>query len=165
MRHVWITLIWLFPIASMATLGEPDTAPSPAAGAATASASSPAAAAPNAVKRSHISRSTSAYKVREQSTVGTGVIHEYVNNDGIVFAVSWKGPSHPDITMLLGRYTNEAARAHREHRRKIVARQSVSRVETPNIVYQRAGHMGDISGLAYVPALMPSGVVEGELHD
>ena len=147
-----LIFILSFTIRASATLGEtdpPDT---------------PENSTQGAVKRSHFSRTTSVYKVREIA-LPRGVIHEYVDNKGVVFAVSWNGPAHPDFTTLLGSYAGETARAHREHRKKFVARQAVSRVETKNIVYQRSGHMGDLSGLAYVPALVPPGVVEGELHD
>lgn len=114
---------------------------------------------------SRVVRTNAAFKVRESIIPGGTVLHEYVNADGIVFAVSWHGPSHVDPTKTLGRYTQEATEAHQEHRRRVIARQAIARVETENIVSERSGHMGDLRGLAYVPALLPAGVTERELHD
>ena len=102
------------------------------------------------------------YDVQEITTAETGMrVREYVNRDGLVFAVSWDGPVMPDLRQLLGShyaaYTEAlAALTHRGLR-------SV-RVASSELVVEWGGHMRAYSGRAYLPILVPPGVPVAELR-
>jgi hypothetical protein len=101
------------------------------------------------------------YDVQEIAA-GTGMrVREYVNRDGLVFAVSWDGPVMPDLRQLLGShyaaYTEAlSALTHRGLR-------SV-RVASSELVVESGGHMRAYSGRAYLPILVPPGVPVAELR-
>ena len=88
--------------------------------------------------------------------VATGhVIREYASPDGGVFAVSWEGPTVPDLRQMLGeRYFAEFQQA--------TARQRYGRhpllIETPEFVFQQTGRLRDFHGRAYLPQSLPPGV-------
>jgi hypothetical protein len=91
----------------------------------------------------------------EAFTTAAGItVNEYVSSSGMVFAVSWHGPRHPDLSLLLGQYFPEyqaAANQPATHRRGL-------RIQTGNVVVETGGHPGDLWGRAYLPAQLPSGV-------
>jgi hypothetical protein len=91
----------------------------------------------------------------EAITTAAGItINEYVSSAGTVFAVSWRGPRHPDLSLLLGPYFPEykaAANQRATHRRGL-------RIQTGNVVVETGGHPGDLWARAYLPAQLPSGV-------
>ena len=81
------------------------------------------------------------------------VVHEFVDADGQVFAVTWSGPFKPDLKHLLGRHfdrlqdgggTRNADRAHVD-------------VKDSDLVVQSGGHMGAFEGKAWVPTRLPAG--------
>ncbi|MBF0568706.1 MAG: DUF2844 domain-containing protein [Nitrospirae bacterium] len=95
------------------------------------------------------------YTVAEINS-GASAIREYISPDGVVFAVVWNGPVHPDLTPLLGYYNDEYVNALRQTPRMHGKRHS--RVKTPSgLVVERWGHMRSVRGRAYVPELIPSG--------
>jgi hypothetical protein len=106
------------------------------------------------------------YTVRE-SAVGGVKIREYAAPDGTIFAITWRGLGHPDLTPFLGSYyaeyeaMNRNAAAGRKKRTNRLAHSSVS---TQHVVVRKFGHLRSARGLAYVPALLPKGVEPGELQ-
>lgn len=101
------------------------------------------------------------YDVRE-STVDGIAIKEFFSNDGIIFAVSWRGVAHPKLSDLLGSYFPEydkAAKVQLPAQRR--GKSGV--VSADQIIVRKFGHMRDIRGVATVPALMPAGVLAEEL--
>ena len=84
------------------------------------------------------------------------VMHEYASPDGQVFAVSWEGPTVPDLRQLLGE------RYFAEFQQAAAARQRYGRhpvlIETPEFVFQQTGHLRDFHGRAYLPQSLPPGV-------
>ena len=100
------------------------------------------------------------YTVEELAFDST-TVREYVSPAGIVFGLAWNGYVHPDLTQLLGSYAQEYAaalektpRIHGRNRQKIV---------TNDLVVEKWGHMRDLRGRAYAPALVPSGVSIDEI--
>jgi Protein of unknown function (DUF2844) len=90
---------------------------------------------------------------------GTSV-REYVSRQGTVFALSWGGPSHPNLQLLLGSsYAayQAAARAHR------IGHHIVS-INTPDLVATVLRLQRSSSGQIYVPALVPDGVMAANLR-
>jgi hypothetical protein len=88
-------------------------------------------------------------------------VREYVLSNGVVFAVSWKGPFLPDLKALLGQHfdamTAEAAKTTKAgHSHLVVNRQ--------DIVIQSAGHMRAYEGRAWIPSLLPTGFNTSDIH-
>ncbi len=97
--------------------------------------------------------SAGGYEVREIATEGGGVVREYLGTDGRVFAVSWHGPTIPDLRQLLGpyyeRYAQGASAASHAggHRHFTVAQ--------PEIVVESSGRLRAFVGRAWDPRLLP----------
>jgi Protein of unknown function (DUF2844) len=90
---------------------------------------------------------------------GTVVI-EYLNASGSVYAVTWQGPTLPNLRQVLGNYfTNLQAAA-----RTPVVHHRVVRVDSPQVVIESTGKMRAFSGRAWIPALLPSGVSPVDIH-
>jgi hypothetical protein len=88
-------------------------------------------------------------------------VREYVSPSGVVFGIAWNGMVHPDLTQLLGSYTSEyqdalPRAAHGPDRRRLQLR-------TDRIVVEKWGHMRNLQGRAYAPALVPLGVSIDEI--
>jgi hypothetical protein len=98
----------------------------------------------------------------QEITADTGMrVREYVNRDGIVFAVSWTGPVLPDLQRLLGTHYVEyttalAALNHPGLHRSL-------RVALPDLIVESGGHLRAYSGRARLPALVPAGVSAADL--
>lgn len=88
-------------------------------------------------------------------------VREYVSPDGTVFAITWNGMMHPDLTALLGSYAAEYRQALRNtpHRAGVRHQQ----VQGKRVIVEKWGHMRNLQGRAYVPALVPSGVTIDEI--
>ena len=100
-------------------------------------------------------RNSGNHNVHEIST-NNGSIKEYVNADGVVFAVSWIGIIDPDLSVLLGSYFSEydSARSALVQQK---GRHPIS-ITTSNIIVLKGGHMRSRFGKAYIPTLIPDGI-------
>ena len=83
-------------------------------------------------------------------------VKEFQRPDGVIFAVAWQGAARPDLQVILGDYFQEFTLAHEEKMK--VAHTRPVRVESANVVVSFGGHMRNLTGLAYVPKLVPTGV-------
>ena len=101
------------------------------------------------------------YTVREITSDATHV-REYVSASGIVFAIAWNGFMPPDLTTLLGSYAAEYQKALQNTPRQTGVRHQ--HVEGTRVIVEKWGHMRNLQGRAYVPALMPSGVSLDEIR-
>ncbi|QEM67425.1 DUF2844 domain-containing protein [Geobacter sp. FeAm09] len=111
-----------------------------------------------AVHRATTTRS--AYTVQEfQSDSST--VREYVSASGVVFAVVWNGRAHPDLATLLGAYSGEYEAAAQQTARKRGLRRQ--QVQSEGVVVEKWGHMRNLQGRAYAPALLPTGVTIDEI--
>ncbi len=101
------------------------------------------------------------YTVQEIESDST-LVREYVSPSGIVFAIAWNGLVHPDLTKLLGSYAGEYERALQQTPREWDRRRLV--VKTNRVVVEKWGHMRNLQGRAYVPALIPPEVSVDEIE-
>ena len=91
----------------------------------------------------------------------SATVREYISPSGLIFGVAWNGLIHPDLTQLLGSYAGEYQKVLRQTQHK-AGRRSI-RVKTGHIVVEKWGHMRNLQGRAYVPALIPQGVAVDEI--
>jgi len=95
------------------------------------------------------------YSVHElRAPTGTR-IREFVSPAGQVFAISWQGPSIPDLRQLLGQYFDQYMQAAQTTPR---VQRRVVHIETGDIVFESGGHMRFIVGRAYLRDKLPNGV-------
>ncbi len=100
------------------------------------------------------------YTVQEMDA-GSTLVREYVSPSGVVFAISWNGLIHPDLDQLLGSYIDEYRKAQQETPRTLGQRRI--QLKTNRIFVEKWGHMRNLQGRAYDPALIPSGVSIDEI--
>ncbi|MGH9643366.1 MAG: DUF2844 domain-containing protein [Terriglobales bacterium] len=101
--------------------------------------------------------SSDSYTVHEMHAPTGVAVKEFVSPAGKVFAVTWKGPFHPDLRQLLGTYYDQyvqAVQAQRAHRRG----RGPLFIQTPGLVVQVSGHMRSFQGKAYIPQMIPAGI-------
>ncbi len=88
----------------------------------------------------------------------TGVaIKEYASPVGQVFAVTWKGPFHPDLRQLLGAYYDEYVQAIRTQRAPRAGHGPVL-IQHAGLVVEISGHLRSFTGRAYIPQRLPAGM-------
>jgi Protein of unknown function (DUF2844) len=134
------------PRIALATLGEPETSVQTDAVRALASIKS--------------LQEREGYRVHEIQLASGTVMREFVGTDGKVFAVAWHGPTRPDLRQALGQYFEAFVSAPRA---KFADRRHVQ-VQQGDLIVQAGGHMGALSGRAYLVSAVPSGVSIGDLN-
>lgn len=100
------------------------------------------------------------YRVHEIQLSSGTLMREFVAPNGMVFAVTWRGPSRPDLRQALGKYFDAYVSAPRPKfadRRHVFIRQG-------DLVVQSGGHMRALTGRAYLASAIPAGVDLGELQ-
>ncbi len=100
------------------------------------------------------------YTVEEIDSDSTAV-REYASPSGVVFGIAWNGLLHPDLMQLLGSYSGEYQDALRQTPRRLGQRRI--QLKTGRLVVEKWGHMRNLQGRAYDPALIPSGVSVDEI--
>jgi len=98
---------------------------------------------------------TAAVYTVSQSTLDSGtIVREYMDANSVVFAVSWNGPTLPDLRTLLGDkfsvMTSSAAKRPK-------AGHSQLAVEQTDVVIISNGHMRAYAGQAWIPSALPAG--------
>jgi hypothetical protein len=106
------------------------------------------------------SQQRAGYRVHEIQLSSGTVMREFVATDGKVFAVTWQGPTRPDLRQALGQYFDVYVSAPRA---KFADRRHVQ-IQQGDLIVQAGGHMGALSGRAYLASAVPSGVNIGDLH-
>ena len=104
---------------------------------------------------SHQIQKSTASSYRVQMTHFNGrEIREYIDQNNVVFAVSWKGRSHPDLSRLLGahfsEYQNEVTRAQKSQGR------FPKMFKTSHLQVHFFGHMRSVEGYAFEERLLPA---------
>lgn len=100
------------------------------------------------------STATAVYTV-SQSTLDSGtIVREYTDAAGKVFAVSWSGPTLPDLRTLLGdkftALTDAAGKRTQAGHSQLALNQS-------DVVIVSNGHMRAFAGHAFIPSALPAG--------
>jgi hypothetical protein len=88
------------------------------------------------------------------------VVTEYQNSGGVVYAVSWHGPSLPNLQQVLGGYFTSYQTAAKTP----VVRHRVVRLSNPDIMIESSGKMRAFVGRAWVPKLLPTGVTPADIQ-
>jgi hypothetical protein len=89
-------------------------------------------------------------------------VREFMNLDGVVFAVAWDGPVPPDLRPLLGTSFSAYARALAALKQPGLRRPL--RIASSDLVVETAGHLRAYRGRAYLPALIPDGTPTADLR-
>ncbi len=97
----------------------------------------------------------------EEIVSETMTVREYISSSGTVFAVAWNGLTVPDLNTLLGTYAGEYRTALQKSPRKPGRRSR--QIKTGRVVVEQWGHMRNLQGRAYAPALIPQGVSIDEI--
>lgn len=102
------------------------------------------------------------YAIHEINTDSGMRVREFLNQDGIVFAVAWSGPVVPGLKGLLG--PGFAAYSHALAALQQPGLHRSLRIASGDLVVEFGGHLRAYSGRAFLPALMPSGMPTAELR-
>ncbi len=90
-----------------------------------------------------------------QSTLDSGtIVREYTDAAGKVFAVSWSGPTLPDLRTLLG--TKFRALTDATGRRTQAGHSQLA-LNQSDVVIVSNGHMRSFAGHAFIPSAVPAG--------
>lgn len=107
--------------------------------------------------------SNARYRMQEMASGTTSaVIREYVSPSGVVFAVAWNGLVQPDLKVLLGSYHEDYSKALYRRARNPGRREM--KLASDRLVVETWGHMRNLQGRAYLPALLPEGVNLDEIR-
>jgi hypothetical protein len=149
-----LAIATLAPLASYAALGA-----APAANA--SSAAQPRVAQSLTTATTSASASASApYTVHETRGSDGVTVREYATANNVVFAVTWKGPVRPDMSVLLGSYFHNYLSAGESQGRgtgPLIERNGDVQIESE-------GGPGHLFGRAYLPRLVPVSVNAGALQ-
>ena len=106
-------------------------------------------------------QSRKGYRVQEVKS-DMVALREYISPGGVVFAIAWNGLVHPDLMSLLGSYAGDYEAAQRRVQPEPGRRHL--QVRASQVVVEKCGHMRDLQGRDYVPALIPPGVAIDEIE-
>jgi len=104
--------------------------------------------------------STEKYELHESRSADGGVVRQYVNAQGTVFAVTWSSRFRPNLEQLLGAHYAEYLSAARGRG----TNHHVFSVATPDFVLGIVQRPRGSAGTAHLPALLPPGVRPEELR-
>ena len=101
------------------------------------------------------------YTVHELELPSGTQVREYVNADGRVFAVAWRGSTLPDLKQIFGEdklqaFLSSPPESHTRHKSRTV--------REPGLVARSSGSGRFFTGFAYVPSLMPRAVREEDIR-
>lgn len=106
-------------------------------------------------------RADASYRVHEIRLDSGTMVREYLSPSGRIFAVTWHGPTLPDLRQIMGEahfqtFVNAADARHVPRRLRSLRRD--------DLVVHSAGRPRAFSGHAYVPSLVPRGVAVESLR-
>ena len=109
------------------------------------------------------STASTGFTVQEIQAPSGTLVREYISPNGTVFAVSWTGPSKPDLRQLFGTYFQQYVSASSTMHHGAATRRHFE-VKQPDLVVQSNGRMRAFYGRAYVPSLIPAGVTPDDIR-
>ena len=115
----------------------------------------------NRLQARRTKRAEAGYAVHE-ILLGSGtIVREYASPEGKIFAVTWRGPTLPNLGQILGEanFQSFVGSPGAQH-----VRRRLRAVQRDDLVVHSAGRPRAFSGYAYVPALVPSGVAVENLR-
>lgn len=139
---------------AMAALGQAPTPSTPSTSATTPGISSKKLATTSAMP-------SSLYLLHESTLDNGTTVREFVTPEGVVFAVTWRGPVLPDLSELLGNYF-ATFKLEVEQSRGAGKRGAPVNIQRDGLVVQSNGRMRHFFGYAYAPSLVPASV---NIHD
>lgn len=104
---------------------------------------------------------TAGYSIKTATLENGTTVQEFVGTDGIVFAVTWKGAFQPNLKELLGSHFSTMTKAAQA---RPMAGNSQLSVKDSDVVILSSGHMRSVSGRAWIPSLLPSGVTPDDIQ-
>ena len=96
------------------------------------------------------------YTRHDLTRANAGMVHEFTNADGHVFAITWHGPGKPDLRLLLGHYFSALQADGARTARSMHALRRPLQVSRADLQIQTGGHMGWFHGVALIPSLAPA---------
>ena len=96
------------------------------------------------------------YSLYTQTLTSGTIFQEYVSPSGIVFAISWSGPTLPNIQAILGGYYGNYLSAAQQSRRSVYS-------SSDSLIIQSTGMMGAFQGFAFLPKQAPAGFTVNSL--
>lgn len=103
------------------------------------------------------------YARHELTRSNGGMVREFTNAAGVVFAVTWSGPGKPDLRTLLGPYFSKFQASSVAAARRMRSLRQPPQIAQGDLQIQVGGHMGWFHGVAFVPSLAPAGFATGDL--
>ena len=138
---------------ALAALGQAPSVAPPSSALSSAPAARALAASPAA--------GTSLYTSHPLQLENGTLVQEYATPAGLVFAVSWRGPVLPDLSLLLGEFFG-GYKLETDQARALGKRGSIVNVANKKLIVRSTGRMRSFAGYAYAPELIPAGV---NIHD
>ena len=105
----------------------------------------------------------SGYTRHDITRANGGMVREFTNAKGQVFAVTWSGPGKPDLRTLLGPYFTTLQASSGMIGRTMHSLRRPLQVNQADLKIQTTGHMGWFQGVAFIPSLAPSGYSTSDL--
>jgi Protein of unknown function (DUF2844) len=102
------------------------------------------------------------FTVERLTTPEGTVVSEYIGQSGVVFAVTWRRPTPPDVATLLGTYFKQYSDAANTGAPSPLGLHASS-VHASDVTVETAGNMALMWGRAYLPAALPAGVNLSEI--
>ena len=102
----------------------------------------------------------SAYSVHVLQAAGGAQVREYVSPAGVVFGVSWGGPTMPNLRQLLGAHFDTFVASPNRQR----GGHGHLAVHEGSLVVESGGHMRSFHGRAYLSDALPAGVLADDIQ-
>ncbi|MEP6883307.1 MAG: DUF2844 domain-containing protein [Gammaproteobacteria bacterium] len=102
------------------------------------------------------------YDIQEITADNGMRLREFLNREGLVFAVTWSGPVVPDLQRLLGGHFTTYSEALAALQQPGLHRSL--RIASDGLIVELGGHLRAYTGRAYLPALVPSGIPTADLR-
>jgi hypothetical protein len=103
------------------------------------------------------------YDVNQITLPSGTVVSEYTSASRRVFAITWQGPTPPDLRTLFGAYFGSYQNAATSGTTARAGAHRALRLTQTDFIVETAGRPRAFRGRAYVPSLVPSGVAVTEL--